>query len=86
MKLLSLNLSPWRRPAPAQLNPIHKRLGVAHDLMEKLDLQRAYRGDPKYGKAMEERIVWRELLDLELQEADQRILEISEEAGRQMES
>ena len=86
MKLLSLNLSFWRRPVPAPMRPIHKRLTVACDLLEKLDLQRAHRGDSKYGKSTEERIVWRELLDLELQEADQRMLEIAEEAGWETES
>lgn len=38
-----------------------------------LQLVRNHRQDPNFGKAVEERIVWRELLDLELQNVDEQI-------------
>jgi hypothetical protein len=52
---------------------LHKRLAKAAARLERLDAERACCGDPNLGKGMEERIIWRELLDLELQEFDKEL-------------
>lgn len=46
------------------------RLAAAKHAIERIDAERQRRGDPAFGKAEEERIVWRELIDLELQGVD----------------
>ena len=50
--------------------------------LERLDEKRVVLGDPNLGKSIEERIIWRELLDLELQEFDEQIERLSEVAHR----
>jgi len=50
-----------------------ERLAEAAKCLESLDQERAYRGDPTFGQSVEERIVWRELLDLELQDFDEEV-------------
>jgi hypothetical protein len=52
---------------------VHDRLIAARASLEKLDRQRALSGDPHFGKAAEQSIVWRELFDLELQDFDEQI-------------
>lgn len=52
---------------------IHERLAEARDRLEHLDRERSWSGNPLLGKAVEQRIVWRELLDLELQDFDEQI-------------
>jgi len=58
-----------------------QRLLDAFSLLERIELDRAYRRDPLFGSLVEERIIWRELIDLELQEADEQIERISASAG-----
>jgi hypothetical protein len=74
------------REAPARLqaagSSTQKRLFKAFFCLERLELDRAYRQDPVFCKFLEERIIWRELLDLELQEIDEKIGRISDQAGR----
>ena len=57
---------------------IHDRLAKAAACLERLDEERVVLGDPNLGKSIEERIIWRELLDLELQEFDEQIERLSE--------
>jgi hypothetical protein len=52
---------------------VHDRLIAARASLERIDRQRALSGDPHFGKAAEQSIVWRELFDLELQEFDEQI-------------
>jgi hypothetical protein len=52
---------------------IHERLLKGREYLERLDQERTTRGEPLFGKSIEERIIWRELLDLELQEFDAQI-------------
>lgn len=52
---------------------IHERLVKGRDYLQRLDQERISRGEPLLGKSIEERIIWRELLDLELQEFDEQI-------------
>ena len=60
---------------------IRQRLAEERGYLEHLDAQREYLGDPRFEKATEDRIVWRELLDLELQDIDERVRRISQTAG-----
>ena len=57
---------------------VNKRLAKAAACLERLDAERACCRDPNLGKGMEERIIWRELLDLELQEFDEEIERFSD--------
>jgi len=52
---------------------IRERLAEAGACLERLDGERSSSGDPGLGKEIEERIIWRELLDLELQGFDEEI-------------
>jgi hypothetical protein len=61
---------------------VYARLRAAGASLERLDLERALSGDPHLGRAVEERIVWRELLDLELQDFDGQIQCICERPRR----
>lgn len=58
-----------------------QRLAEEKACLEHLDAERAYRGDSGFGKATEDRIVWRELLDLELQDIDEQVRRICQAAG-----
>jgi hypothetical protein len=62
-------------------NPVlYERLAKAVAYLERLDVERFAHGDPNLGKSIEERIIWRELLDLELQDFDEQIEHLSEAA------
>lgn len=50
-----------------------QRLARGAALLRQLELERESRDDPAFGRAAEERIIWRELFDLELQEVDEQI-------------
>jgi hypothetical protein len=52
---------------------IRKRLSEGEAELDRLAGERRRRGDPHFGKAVEDRIVWGELLELELQEIDERV-------------
>ena len=64
----------------AQTSVLYERLAKATAYLERLDQERLSGGDPNLCKAIEERIIWRELLDLELQEFDEEIERRSEVA------
>lgn len=59
---------------------LQKRLAGAAACLERLEQARRVRGDPTLGKAVEEGIISRELLDLELQEFDEEIGHLAEVA------
>lgn len=50
---------------------ISERLAQSLARISDIDLAREQRNDPAFGKGVEERLVWRELLDLELQALDE---------------
>jgi len=54
-------------------SPASKRLAQGALLLRHIDVERKLRGNPTLGKATEDRIIWRELFDLELQEVDEQI-------------
>lgn len=58
------------------------RLSEAKESLDYLDVERERRGDPKFGKLIEQQIIWRELLELELQEAEERIAFMCDAAER----
>ena len=51
--------------------PHEERLALAAAFLERLAEDRARSGAPHLDEALEKRIIWRELLDLELHEFDQ---------------
>jgi hypothetical protein len=58
-----------RLPSPTT----HERLDRAFSRLQGIQLVRNHRQDRFFGKSAEERIIWRELLDLELQDVDEQI-------------
>ena len=52
-----------------QTSVLYERLAKATAYLERLDEERSSCGDPTAGKAIEARIIWRELLDLELSQS-----------------
>ena len=58
-----------------------QRLAEEKTCLEHLDAERAYRGDSGFGQTTEDRIVWGELLDLELQDIDEQARRICQAAG-----
>jgi hypothetical protein len=62
--------------------PTPRRLARAFSVLENIAWTRRRYQDPLFGKAAEERIVWRELLELELQSIDEHLDKISVEAGK----
>lgn len=63
-----------------RISSLQERLAEAAACLEALDCDRSSCGDPILAKALERRIVWRELLDLELQDIDEQIERLSEVA------
>ena len=59
---------------------LKERLAKGVASLERLDVDRISHGDPNLGRPIEKRIIWRELLDLELQEFDEQIERLSEVA------
>jgi hypothetical protein len=57
---------------------IHERLEVGRACLERIDRERKFRSNRNFGKALEDRIMRRELFDLELQELDERVERLSE--------
>ncbi len=66
---------------PLQLLNPHERLKRAFNRLQGIQLVRNHRQDRFFGKSAEERIIWRELLDLELQDVDEQIERLSAAAG-----
>ena len=60
------------------------RLNRGFSRLQDIELVRNHRQEPLFGKSIEERIVWRELLELELQEVDEQIERISAAAGHNL--
>ena len=69
-------------PCPTKTTRHRLREGVA--CLERLDAERERHGDSRFGKTTEDRIVWGELIELELQEIDERVSRICGAAGRSL--
>jgi hypothetical protein len=77
-RFCTLNLAvPVSQPAQVPESPTRERLKQAFARLKNIDLVRNHRQDPGFGKADENRIVWRELLELELQAVDDQLERIS---------
>lgn len=72
-----MNFFKQRQPSATSraecLTPIGRRLAEEFALLQELEFERIVRANPTFGRGAEERIVWRELIDLELQELDEQI-------------
>ncbi|MBZ5604530.1 MAG: hypothetical protein LAO79_19685 [Acidobacteriia bacterium] len=56
---------------------IHERLVRGFSQLQGFRLVRNHLQEPHFGQAVEDRIIWRELLELELQEIDEQIERLS---------
>lgn len=65
---------------------ISLRLKEGKNSLDRLDAERRSRGNNLLGKSLEERIVWGELIDLELQEIDEEVRRICRTAGQMPET
>jgi hypothetical protein len=74
-QICTLNLSAGG--VRATTSPTQRRLVEAFSLLERIEADRASRGNSLLGNVIEERIVWRELIDLELQDVDDQIERIT---------
>ena len=59
-----------------------ERLAEAKACLDYLDTERTRRGDPDFGRLLEDKTVWRELLELELEDAEYRIARMCDAAER----
>ena len=78
---VSLHRRPSSRTRPLPDSPTCRRLAEEKACMDRLDAELEWRGGSGVEKAVEERIVWRELLELELQDLDERMDRIRGAAG-----
>jgi len=67
---------------PWHMQAIRQRLAEAVACLERLDGERERLRDSRYGKTTENRIIWGELVELELQEIDEQMRRICSSAGR----
>ena len=82
----SLNLS-FEVPPPRQKAgcPTQKRLTEAFACLARLACEREQGDEPVFGRFIEQQIIWRELLELELQDTDEQIERIVATAGTEPE-
>jgi hypothetical protein len=64
-----------------QWNTTRQRLAEEKACLEDLDAERKRRRDSRFGRTTEDRVVWSELLELELQEIDEQLSRIRSAAG-----
>jgi hypothetical protein len=62
-------------------SPSHQRLAQAFSCIQDIQAERDHRGNPRFGKYLEHRLVWRELIELELYELDEHIERMWAAAG-----
>jgi len=76
-QICTLNLWVGKTRVRARNCATDERLDRGFSRLQDIQLVRNHRQDPLFGKLIEERIVWRELLELELQDVDEQIERIS---------
>lgn len=71
-------------PLPRNANGASRRLAEGKRALAQIESERRLRGDAAFGQEAEDRIVWRELIELELQELDAHLnhLQSDEDKGR----
>jgi hypothetical protein len=62
------------------MNSLQERLASSASALERLDREYSFGSDQLLAQAIERRIIWRELLDLELQNFDEKIEQLLERA------
>jgi len=67
---------PVLAPPKSATSTIRERLAEGNNLLVRLDGERERRHDSRFGTMTEQRIVWGELLELELQDIDEQISRI----------
>lgn len=60
---------------------VHQRLDRAFYQLQDIRFLRSLEGDPLFGRAAEQQLIWRELVELELQYVDEEIERITAAAG-----
>jgi hypothetical protein len=74
-----------RRVEPPRSEPsasdTRQRLSQGQAELERLESERRRRGDPRLGKSVEDRIIWGELLELEIQNIDERVSRTGDAEG-----
>ena len=83
-QICTLNLRADDGPVRAPSCPTRQRLTQAFSRLQNIQLVRNHRRDPLFEKWAEERIIWRELLELELQDVDEQIERRSAAAGERL--
>lgn len=74
--------APNTKAEPCPAKPVRKRLAKGKAALEHIEEERERRGDPRFGQTTEDRIVWNELIELELQEIDEQVSRICGPAGQ----
>ena len=59
-----------------------ERLLKAKECLDYLEVEREHRDDRAFGSLVEQQMIWRELLELELQDAEERITLMCDAAER----
>lgn len=62
--------------------PVQDRLTEAKASLDYLDAERLRRADPDFGRRLEDKVIWRELLELKLEDAEDRISRMCDAAER----
>jgi len=62
--------------------PVQGRLTEAKASLDYLDAERLRRADPDFGRRLEDKVIWRELLELKLEDAEDRISRMCDAAER----
>jgi len=75
-RICALNLSDGYGAVRGCTSAVQQRLARSFSRLKDIQLVRDQLQAPNFGKSAETRIIWRELLDLELQEVDQQIEQI----------
>src|SRR6516225_12469825 len=65
-----------------RMQAARQRLAEAVARLESLDVERERRADSRFGRTTESRIIWGELIELELQEIDEQVSRICNSGGR----
>ncbi|HLK47937.1 MAG TPA: hypothetical protein VKT49_07370 [Bryobacteraceae bacterium] len=65
-----------------RVTAVKERLSEAKESLDYLEAERSLRGDPEFGKRTEQQIIWRELLELQFQDAEERIASMCDAAER----
>ena len=81
-----LGIRPAVPTEPFPTETTRQRLSEAMARLERLDAERERRADARFGKTTENRIIWGELIELEMQEIDEQVSRICSSAGRATQS